>query len=59
MPFIYLLLYPKRQWPLQPQPVHPAAVWKVMQKYLLPYHRATEQFLSSGCETQFILCTPP
>ncbi len=40
------------------QPVHPAAVWQAIQKYLLPYHQTTEQLLSSGCKTpQLILST--
>ncbi len=49
-----------RQYLPQPQPVHPAAIWQVIQKYLLLYHQTTEQRLSSGCEIpKLILHTPP
>ncbi len=48
----------KRQYPTQPQPVHPVAIWQEIRKYLLSYHQTPEQLLSSGCETfKFIPCT--
>lgn len=40
----------KRQYPPQPQLVHPAAFWQKIQKYLLLYHQTTEQLLPSDCE---------
>ena len=43
----------KSQHPLHPQPVHLAASWQKIQKYLLPYDRTTEQLHSPGCETRF------
>ncbi len=36
-----------RQQAAQPQPVHPAAVWQEIQKYLLPHPQTAEQLHSS------------
>lgn len=48
----------KRQSPPHSQPVHPAAIWKEIQKYPLLYHQTTGQLLPLSCETsQPILCT--
>ena len=44
-------IYSKRQHPLQPQSVHPAAIWQKIQKYPLMYHHTVEQRHSSDCET--------
>lgn len=41
----------ERQRPLQPQPVHLGAIWQAIQKYVLPYHHNTGQFISSGYVT--------
>ncbi len=46
----------KKQYPPQPQPVHPAAIWRAMQKYLLQYPQTPEQLSSSGLE---FLIHPP
>ena len=45
--------------PLKPQSVRPAAIWRKIQKYLLPYHQTMEHLHSPGRETsELILNTP-
>ena len=49
----------KRRERPQPQSDHPPAIWQKIHKYPLPFHRTTEQLLSSGCETPELISNTP
>ena len=44
---LFIIMFNMMQHPPKPQPVHPAAVWQEIQKYLLPYHQVLSASLSS------------